>query len=72
MLRPALKKFICIVQKEKQEDTSNRLERVPKENHQFSKLFQGRLDTVLPEHSKWDHEIPLKEEPHPSSIKSMD
>jgi hypothetical protein len=33
---------------------------LPKEYEQYNKLFQEELETGLPEHSQWDHEIPLK------------
>ena len=39
--------------------------RLPKEYEQYSKLFQDTLETGLPEHSRWDHEIPLKPGTHP-------
>jgi len=42
-----------------------RIGHVPKEYHTYEKLFQGKLDSGLPEHSQWDHEIPLKEGTQP-------
>ena len=34
---------------------------VPEEYWEFQALFQEELETGLPEHSEWDHEIPLQE-----------
>jgi hypothetical protein len=39
----------------------DRMKNVPKEYHKYAKLFQEKLDTGLPEHSQWDHEIYLKD-----------
>ena len=35
-------------------------ERIPEEYRQYGKLFSDELETGLPRHGKWDHEIPLK------------
>ena len=35
-------------------------ERIPEEYLQYGKLFSDELETGLPIHGKWDHEIPLK------------
>lgn len=37
-----------------------RSERIPEEYRQYGKLFSDELETGLPEHSRWDHEIPLE------------
>ena len=37
-----------------------RYERIPEEYRQYGALFSDELETGLPEHSRWDHEIPLK------------
>ena len=37
-----------------------RSERIPEEYRRYGKLFSDELETGLPEHSRWDHEIPLK------------
>ncbi|CZS80735.1 unnamed protein product [Fusarium graminearum] len=34
-------------------------ENVPKEYHIYEKLFKEELDTKIPQHSRWDHEICL-------------
>lgn len=39
----------------------DRLKSVPEEYHQYAKVFQETHDTGLPEHTQYDHEIPLKE-----------
>src|SRR3569833_3607543 len=41
--------------------TSNYLAKVPTEYHEFAKLFQPELATKVSRHSRFDHEIPLKE-----------
>jgi hypothetical protein len=50
-------------------ETSNdqdRMKHVPKEYLQYDSLFQVEIgDTGLPEHSRWDHEIPLREGTQP-------
>lgn len=33
---------------------------IPEEYSKYSKLFSGELETGLPEHSQWDHEIKLQ------------
>ena len=43
------------------DEPTDRLARVPRTYHEFRKVFQERLDTVLPQHSRYDHEIPLQE-----------
>ncbi|OAQ63783.1 pol protein [Purpureocillium lilacinum] len=37
-----------------------RSERIPEEYRQYGKLFSDELETGLPEHSRWDHEIRLE------------
>lgn len=41
--------------------TKSRLENIPDEYRQFAQVFQETLDTGIPEHTQYDHEIPLKE-----------
>ena len=41
------------------------LRKVPEEYWKYRKLFKGELDSGLPEHGPWDHEIPLKEGTQP-------
>jgi transposase InsO family protein len=41
------------------EPSQNRLNNIPKEYRIYDKLFQEELDTKIPEHSRWDHEINL-------------
>jgi transposase InsO family protein len=48
-------------QKETPSEDKDRMKNVPKEYHKYAKLFQEKLDTGLPEHSRWDHEICLKD-----------
>jgi RNase H-like domain found in reverse transcriptase/Reverse transcriptase (RNA-dependent DNA polymerase)/Integrase zinc binding domain/Chromo (CHRromatin Organisation MOdifier) domain len=43
--------------------------KIPDRYHRFKKVFQKELDTGLPEHTQWDHEIPLKEGTHPKHFK---
>ena len=38
---------------------------VPDTYREFGDLFSGKLPTGIPEHSRWDHEIPLKEGKEP-------
>jgi transposase InsO family protein len=39
--------------------SQDRLSNIPKEYRMYDKLFQEELDTKIPEHSRWDHEINL-------------
>jgi transposase InsO family protein len=39
--------------------TEDRLHNVPEEYRSYDKLFQEELDTGIPEHNRWDHEIIL-------------
>ncbi|TPX16414.1 uncharacterized protein E0L32_012424 [Thyridium curvatum] len=41
-------------------DTPEGITTIPEEYRQYSKLFQKELETGLPPHSHYDHEIPLK------------
>ena len=41
------------------------LRKVPEEYWKYRKLFKGELDSGLPEHGPWDHEIPIKEGEQP-------
>ena len=38
---------------------------VPDTYREFGDLFSGKLPTGILEHSRWDHEIPLKEGKEP-------
>ncbi|KAK6218056.1 reverse transcriptase domain protein [Colletotrichum tabaci] len=42
-----------------------RLSLIPAEYRSYKKLFAEELETGLPEHGPWDHEIPIKEGEHP-------
>jgi hypothetical protein len=42
--------------------SQNRLKNIPEEYRQYDKLFKEELDTGIPEHSQWDHEINLTDE----------
>lgn len=42
---------------------------IPKEYLRFLKLFSGKLDTGLPQHSSFDHEIPLMPGTEPKFMK---
>lgn len=48
------------------EELQQRLKDVPEEYHKYAKIFQETLDTGLPEHSHYDHEIKLKEGTRPT------
>jgi hypothetical protein len=52
-------------QKEKHKTLDELMEAIPTEYHQYRKLFEEELDTGLPEHSQWDHEICLKDGENP-------
>jgi len=41
-------------------DYEEMIDHVPQEYHEFADLFDKENDRGLPQHSKWDHEIPLK------------
>lgn len=56
-----MNKTLMIVIKKVVKNEVDRLARIPQEYRQYDKLFKEELDTGLPEHSQWDHEIPLKE-----------
>jgi hypothetical protein len=49
--------------------TSIRTVDIPDEYRKYDKLFQETLKTGLPEHSNYDHEIPLKEGTQPNFYK---
>lgn len=42
--------------------TEDRLRNIPAEYRMYDKLFQEELDTKIPEHSNWDHEIKLTDD----------
>ena len=42
---------------------------VPEQYREFSDLFSGKLPTGIPEHSIWDHEIPLQEGKQPKPLR---
>lgn len=48
---------IYVVTKEPKPNTN---ERIPREYQRYGALFSDELETGLPEHSRWDHEITLK------------
>ncbi|RFN43552.1 pol polyprotein [Fusarium flagelliforme] len=43
----------------------DRLKNVPQEYQVYNKLFKEELDTKVPQHSRWDHEIILKSDDLP-------
>ncbi|MDF7773597.1 retropepsin-like aspartic protease, partial [Acinetobacter baumannii] len=47
---------IYLIARESKASTSE----IPEEYSKYSKLFSGELETGLPEHSRWDHEIKLQ------------
>ncbi|EFY87299.1 pol protein [Metarhizium acridum CQMa 102] len=47
---------IYVIAREPKAETTE----IPKEYSKYSKLFSGELETGLPEHSRWDHEIRLQ------------
>jgi len=46
---------------------------IPPEYHEFKELFEEHVDTVLPQHQKWDHKITLQEgaDPRPGHMYSL-
>ncbi|PNH26219.1 hypothetical protein BJF96_g10464 [Verticillium dahliae] len=42
-------------------EQQERLQNVPKEYWKYEKIFREEVDTVLPKHTHYDHEIPIKE-----------
>ncbi|OBS15594.1 hypothetical protein FPOA_20713 [Fusarium poae] len=44
---------------EQQPETTDRLRNVPEEYRIYDRLFKEELDTKVPQHSRWDHEICL-------------
>jgi RNase H-like domain found in reverse transcriptase/Reverse transcriptase (RNA-dependent DNA polymerase)/Integrase zinc binding domain/Chromo (CHRromatin Organisation MOdifier) domain/Retroviral aspartyl protease len=55
------KALMVFVKQVIQEEMQDAMKHIPEEYRQYASLFQEELDTGLPEHSQWDHEIPLKE-----------
>ena len=45
------------------------MENVPPQYRKYKKLFSEELDTGLPQHSEWDHEIELKDGKTPKFFK---
>jgi hypothetical protein len=43
----------------KESKTEQPIEAIPEEYQRYAKLFNEKLETGLPKHSKWDHEITL-------------
>lgn len=43
-------------------NSQDRLKNIPKEYRIYDKLFSEELETGIPEHSRWDHEINLTDE----------
>jgi hypothetical protein len=58
-------KIIAVLKEPRKEQENS----IPEEYQQYWKLFQPELETGLPEHGPWDHEIPLKEGTHPHFMK---
>ena len=56
-----MRQILVTTQKEKDAHASTSIptDSIPKEYRKYEKLFQGHHDTGLPEHSTYDHEIPL-------------
>jgi hypothetical protein len=50
----------------KQSEEEERLKNIPKEYRVYDKLFKETLETGLPEHSQWDHEISIIDEGEPA------
>lgn len=46
--------------KEQQKQQEDRLKNIPEEYRIYEKLFKEELETKVPQHSRWDHEIWLK------------
>jgi transposase InsO family protein/murein DD-endopeptidase MepM/ murein hydrolase activator NlpD len=67
-VKPLLKKFVAYLQKAQKAEKDPQ-EFIPREYRKYKKLFSATLETGLPEHSKWDHEIPLKEGMEPKFSK---
>ncbi|KAM4060822.1 ATP-dependent DNA helicase PIF1 [Hirsutella rhossiliensis] len=45
----------------KEQSPQDRMKNIPQEYRKYDKLFKEELETGLPEHSQWDHEICLKD-----------
>ena len=45
------------------------MENVPPQYRKYEKLFSEELDTGLPQHSEWDHEIELRDGKTPKFFK---
>lgn len=46
-------------------DNADQLDAIPPQYRKYRKLFQEELETGLPAHSQFDHDVPLKEGQHP-------
>ncbi|XWX00660.1 hypothetical protein V2A60_008681 [Cordyceps javanica] len=56
MLMALLDERIYVITRESKASTTE----IPEEYSKYSKLFSDELETGLPEHSRWDHEIKLQ------------
>ncbi|KAM4065521.1 reverse transcriptase (RNA-dependent DNA polymerase) [Hirsutella rhossiliensis] len=45
----------------KEQSPQDRMKNIPQEYRKYDKLFKEELETGLPKHSQWDHEICLKD-----------
>ena len=52
------------------EPRANTITEIPEEYSRYSKLFSDELETGLPAHSRWDHEITLKPDKEPLFYKT--
>jgi hypothetical protein len=55
----ATTRIVAFIRQKPQEESSDG-RRLPPEYERYKRLFQNELEMGLPEHSRWDHEIPLK------------
>jgi len=62
-------RILAFIKKREASDPDDYLAKVPEEYHEFAKLFQPELDTKVSQHSRFDHEIPLKEGTFPHFMK---
>lgn len=53
-----------------QKEPNERITEIPEEYSRYSKLFSEELETVLPKHTRWDHEITLKDGKEPELCKA--
>lgn len=57
------------LQEHQDKPKQGRMDHIPQQYHRYDKLFAEQLETKLPQHSQWDHEIELIDGSNPTISK---